>query len=145
VLCLTGLIVGWRIHSDVPHAVAGFGLLVLFAFTMLVIGTLMGLLVRSPDAAQGVVFIAIFPLTFIANTFVPVDGLPSVLRAIASYNPLSSVAAAFRTLFGNPIALPAHPSWPLLHPVLSACLWCVALLAAAIPLMLWRYRARTTG
>ena len=76
VLCLSGLIVGWRIHSDLPHALAGFGLLVLFAFTMLVVGTLLGLLVRSPDAAQGVVFIAVFPLTFVANTFVPLDGLP---------------------------------------------------------------------
>jgi ABC-2 type transport system permease protein len=110
VLCLSGLIVGWRIHSDLPHAVAGFGLLVLFAFTMLVVGTLLGLLVRSPDAAQGVVFIAVFQLTFVANTFVPVDGLPSVLRAIASYSPISAFAAAFRTLFGNPLALPAHPS-----------------------------------
>jgi ABC-2 type transport system permease protein len=145
VLCLSGLIVGWRIHTDLPHALAGFGLLVLFAFTMLVVGTLLGLLVRSPDAAQGVVFIAVFPLTFIANTFVPVDGLPSVLREFAAYNPISAFAAAFRTLFGNPLAMPADPSWPILHPVLSSCLWCAGLLAIATPLMLWRYRARTTG
>jgi ABC transporter DrrB family efflux protein len=145
VLCSSGLIVGWRIHTDVPHALAGFGLLVLFAFTMLVVGTLLGLLVRSPDAAQGVVFIAVFPLTFVANTFVPIDGLPSVLQTIASYNPISAFAAAFRTLFGNPLAAPAHPAWPLAHPVLSSCLWCAVLLSVATPLMLWRYRARTAG
>ena len=145
VLCLSGLVVGWRINSDLPHALAGFGLLVAFAFTMLVLGTLLGLLVRSPDAAQGVVFIAVFPLTFVANTFVPADGLPAVLRDIAAYNPISAFAAAFRTLFGNPLAAPAHPSWPLAHPVLSACLWCVGLLAVALPLMLWRYRSRTSG
>jgi ABC-2 type transport system permease protein len=145
VLCLSGLIVGWRINTDLPHALAGFGLLVLFAFTMLVVGTLLGLLVRSPDAAQGVVFIAVFPLTFVANTFVPVGGLPSVLQEIASYNPISAFAAAFRTLFGNPLAMPADPSWPLLHPVLSSLLWCAGLLAIATPLMLWRYRSRTTG
>jgi ABC-2 type transport system permease protein len=145
VLCLSGLVVGWRIHSDLPHALGGFALLVLFAFTMLVLGTLLGLLVRSPDAAQGVAFIAVFPLTFIANTFVPLDGLPSLLRAFASYNPISAFSAGFRTLFGNPLALPAHPAWPIEHPVLSSCLWCVALLAVTVPLMLWRYRARTTG
>jgi ABC-2 type transport system permease protein len=145
VLCLSGLVVGWRIHSDLPHALAGFGLLLAFAFTMLVVGTLLGLIVRSPDAAQGVAFIAVFPLTFIANTFVPVDGLPSVLREIASYNPFSAFSAAFRTLFGNPLATPAHPAWPIQHPVLSSCLWCVGLLAVAVPAMLWRYRARTTG
>jgi ABC transporter DrrB family efflux protein len=145
VLCLSGLLVGWRIHSDLPHALAGFGLLVVFAFTMLVVGTLLGLLVRSPDAAQGVVFIAVFPLTFVANTFVPADGLPDVLRQIAAYNPISAFAAAFRSLFGNPLAPPLHPSWPLQHPVLSSCLWCAGLLSIALPLMLWRYRARTTG
>jgi ABC-type multidrug transport system permease subunit len=137
--------VGWRIHSDVPHALAGFGLLVLFGFTMLTVGTLLGLLVRSPDAAQGVVFIAVFPLTFIANTFVPIDGLPPVLHAIASYNPISAFAAAFRTLFGNPLALSAHPAWPIQHPVLSAFVWCTGLLAITLPLTLWRYRVRTTG
>jgi len=145
VLCLSGLIVGWRIHSDVPHALVGFGLLVLFGFTMLTVGTLLGLLVRSPDAAQGVVFIAVFPLTFIANTFVPIDGLPPVLHAIASYNPISAFAAAFRTLFGNPLALSAHPAWPIQHPVLSAFVWCTGLLAITLPLTLWRYRVRTTG
>jgi ABC transporter DrrB family efflux protein len=145
VLCASGLIVGWRIHTDFPHALAGFGLLVLFAFTMLVVGTLFGLLVRSPDAAQGVVFVAVFPLTFVANTFVPADGLPPVLQAVAAYNPISAFAAAFRTLFGNPLALPADPSWPILHPVLSSLLWCAGLLAIAMPLMLWRYRVRTTG
>ena len=100
---------------------------------------------RSPDAAQGFVFIVVFPLTFVANTFVPLDGLPSVLRQIAAYNPISAFSAAFRTLFGNPLALPADPSWPILHPVVSSLLWCAALLAVAMPLMFWRYRARTTA
>ena len=145
VLCLSGLIVGWRIHTDLPHALAGFALLVLFAFAMLVVGTLLGLLVRSPDAAQGFVFIVVFPMTFIAATFVPLGGLPPVLRTVAEYNPVSALAAACRTLFGNPVDLPANAAWPLAHPVLSAFLWCIAIIAVATPLMLWRYRARTTG
>ena len=145
VLCLSGLLVGWRIHTDLPHALAGFALLLLFAFAMLVVGTLLGLLVRSPDAAQGFVFIVVFPMTFIAATFVPLGGLPPLLRTIAEYNPVSALAAACRTLFGNPVDTPANAGWPLEHPVLSAFLWCVAILAVATPLMLWRYRARTKG
>jgi ABC transporter DrrB family efflux protein len=145
VLCLSGLIVGWRIHTDLPHALAGFALLLLFAFAMLLIGTLLGIIVRSPDAAQGVVFVIVFPLTFLASTFVPLDGLPTVLREFASYNPISAVAGATRTLFGNPVATPAHPSWPLEHPVLSGFAWCFALIAVAAPLMLLRYRSRTKG
>jgi ABC-2 type transport system permease protein len=145
VLCLSGLLVGWRIHTDLPHALAGFALLLLFAFAMLVVGTLLGLLVRSPDAAQGFVFIVVFPMTFIAATFVPLGGLPPLLRTIAEYNPVSALAAACRTLFGNPVDTPANAGWPLEHPVLSAFLWCIAILAVATPLMLWRYRARTKG
>jgi ABC transporter DrrB family efflux protein len=145
VLCLSGLIVGWRVHSDLPHAIAGFALLLLFAFAMLWVGTLLGIIVRSPDAAQGVVFIVVFPLTFLANTFVPLAGLPKVLRAFASYNPISAVAAACRTLFGNPVATPANPSWPLQHPGLSAFAWCIAIIAIAAPLTVLRYRSRTTG
>ncbi|MEO9174932.1 MAG: ABC transporter permease, partial [Gaiellales bacterium] len=145
VLCLSGLIVGWRINTDLPHALAGFALLLLFAFAMLWVGTLLGILVRSPDSAQGIVFVVIFPLTFLANTFVPLAGLPKVLREFASYNPISAVAAASRTLFGNPVATPAHASWPLDHPVLSAFAWCIVLIVVAAPLTVLRYRSRTTG
>ena len=145
VLCLSGLVVGWRIHTDLPHALAGFALLLLFAFAMLLIGTLLGIIVRSPDSAQGVVFVIVFPLTFLASTFVPLDGLPTVLREFGSYNPISAVAGATRTLFGNPVATPAHPPWPLEHPVLSGFAWCLALIAVAAPLMLVRYRSRTKG
>ena len=98
VLCLSGLIVGWRIHTDLPHALAGFGLLMLFAFTMLVVGTLLGLLVRSPDAAQGVVFIAVFPLTFVANTFVPIAGLPT---RVCSRSPRTTRSARSRRRSGR--------------------------------------------
>ena len=58
---------------------------------------------------------------------------------------MSALAAACRTLFGNPVDVPPNAGWPLEHPVLSAFLWCIAILAVATPLMLWRYRARTKG
>jgi ABC-2 type transport system permease protein len=68
-----------------------------------------------------------------------------VLREFAMYNPISAVAAAARSLFGNPVATPANASWPLTHPVLSAFAWCLALIACAAPLTIARYRARTAG
>jgi ABC-2 type transport system permease protein len=145
IMVLSGLLVGWRIDSDLPHALGGFGLLILFATAMLWVGLLLGTLARSPDAVTGIAFLVIFPLTFLANVFVPAAGLPSALRTIAEYNPVSAVVAAARTLFGNPTALPAGAPWPLQHPVQSALLWSVALLLVAVPLALWRYRARTTG
>jgi ABC-2 type transport system permease protein len=145
IMTASGLIVGWRIHSDIPHAIAGFALLALFAFTMLWLGMLLGLLARTPDAVTGVAFIVIFPLTFIANTFVPAGGLPAGLRQVAEWNPISALAAAVRTLFGNPTALPAHAPWPLLHPALSALAWCALVLAIVVPLTIRRYRVRTAG
>jgi len=145
VLTLTGLVVGWRIHTDIPHALAGFALLFLFAFAMLWVGTLIGVMVRSPDAVQGFAFMVIFPLTFLANTFVPADGLPSALQDLSNWNPFSAMTAAVRTLFGNPVAMPDAAPWPMVHPVVSALMWCAALLALAIPLTIRRFRARTTG
>jgi ABC-2 type transport system permease protein len=145
IMTVAGLIVGWRIESSPAEAIAGFALLVLFAFTMLWIGMLLGMLARTPDAVTGVAFIVIFPLTFVANTFVPAESLPTVLRQIAEYNPISAVSAAVRTLFGNPTAVPKNPPWPLDHPVLASVLWCLLALVVVIPLTIRRYRVRTAG
>ena len=145
ILSLTGLVVGWGIYSDVPHAIAGYALILLFAFAMLWMGTLLGVVIRSPDAAQGVVFMVVFPMTFLANTFVPVAGLSPVLRTIAEWNPISALAAAVRTLFGNPTALPVDAAWPLQHCVLVAVAWCCALIAFAMPLAIRKFRGRMTG
>jgi ABC-2 type transport system permease protein len=131
VMIASGLIVGWRIHDDIPHAVAG-------------LGVLLGVLVRSPDAVTGVAFITMFPLTFLANAFVPAEGLPDGLQTLAEWNPVSAVIAAVRTLFGNPTATPADAAWPLEHPVIAAIGWSLLILAIAVPLTVWRFRARTT-
>jgi len=144
VLTASGLIVGWRIHTGVAHAVAGFGLLTLFACACIWLGTLVGVTARTPDSVQGVAFMTVFPLTFVASTFVPAAGLPDGLRQVAEWNPVSALAAATRTLFGNPTALPSDAAWPLQHPVLAAVLWSVAILAISAPLCVWRFQSRTT-
>ena len=48
----------------------------------------------------------IFPLTFMANTFVPTNKFPHVLQVIADWNPVSAVTQAARQLFGNTGQLP---------------------------------------
>jgi ABC-2 type transport system permease protein len=145
VMVVSGLIVGWRIDSGLPHALAGFALLVLLAVTMQWVGTLLGVLARSPDVVTGIAFLVVFPLTFVAATFVPVAGLPAGLRQFAEYNPISCWAAAVRGLFGNPTARPAAAAWPLEHPVVASLLWCVLLIAVVAPLTLAAFRRRTTG
>jgi ABC-2 type transport system permease protein len=145
VLSLAGLVIGWGIHGSLLHALAGYGLILLFAFSMLWCGMLLGISVRSPDAAQGMVFMVVFPMTFVASTFVPIAGFSPVLRVFASWNPVSSMAAAVRWLFGNPTGTPADAAWPLRHPVVSAVCWCLAILVVCMPLAIRRFRARTAG
>ncbi len=145
IMVISGLLVGWQINSSPAEALGGFALVALLAVTMLWLGTLIGVIARSPDVVQGIAFLVIFPLTFVASTFVPVSGLPDGLRQVAEYNPVSAWAAAIRTLFGNPTATPAEAAWPLTHPVLASVLWCVAILALVVPLTLHAYRRRTTG
>jgi ABC-type polysaccharide/polyol phosphate export permease len=144
VLMATGFAVGWSIDSSVIEAIGGVALLILFASAMIWLGTLLGVLARSPDAVEGIVFITVFPLTFLSNAFVPTERLSDGLRQVAEWNPFSAVFAAVRTLFGNPTAIPADAPWPLTHPVMAAVLWSALFLALAVPLAIGRFRSRTT-
>jgi ABC-2 type transport system permease protein len=144
ILCASGFAVGWSIDSSLPEAVGGVALLVAFASAMIWTGTLLGVIARSPDAVQGLVFMTVFPLTFLSNAFVPADGLSPGLRDVAEWNPISAVVAAVRTLFGNPMAAASDAPWPLQHPVPAAVLWTLFFLAVSIPLTIRRFQARTT-
>jgi len=144
VLLSAGLVVGWRAHTGVVDFVGAVLLLLAFASAMIWFGTYVGLLVRSPDAVQGVAFVVMFPLSFLSNAFVPISTMPSVLQTFARWNPISVLVAAVRHLFGNPVAPLARSSWPLDHPVLAGYLYCAALLAVAVPGTIRRYRSRTT-
>ncbi len=141
VMAVTGLIVGWRIRSSFLEAVGGFLLLLLFAYAMSWVMALVGLLVRTPEVVQNASFIVIFPATFIANTFVPTNYFPSVLKTFADWNPVSAVVQAARELFGNtaPI-LETSDAWSLQHPVLYTLIWAAVLLAVFVPLAVRTYQ-----
>jgi len=140
-MSLCGLVVGWRIRDGALDAVAAYGLLVVFAFAMIWIGVLMGSLLASPEAVQGIAFVAIFPLTFVASTFVPSNTLPGVLETIAEWNPVSALAEALRVLFGNPHQAPgASDPWPLHHPVAYTLLCCAAIVLVCAPLAIRRFQ-----
>ena len=126
IMALTGLLVGWRINTGVLDAIAGFGLLLLFAYAFSWVMALVGLLVPSVDVVNNASFIVIFPLTFIANTFVPAENLPPALKVFAEWNPISAVTQAVRELFGNiPPGTPEPTAWPLQNPVVYTLIWVV--------------------
>jgi ABC-2 type transport system permease protein len=141
VMVITGLLVGWRVHSSPGEVVGGFLLLLLFAYAMSWVMATVGLLVRTPEVVQNASFIVIFPLTFIANTFVPTNNFPAFLKVIADWNPVSAVVQAARQLFGNtaPILETSH-AWSLQHPVVYTLIWAVVLLVVFIPLSVRIYQ-----
>lgn len=144
IMALTGLLVGWRINSGLGDALVGFGLLLLFAYAFSWIMALVGLIVPSVEVINNASFLVIFPLTFIANTFVPTDGFPGPLRVFAQWNPISTLTQAVRERFGNiPIGTPEPEGWPLQNAELYTLAWIVIILVVFIPLAVRRYQRVT--
>jgi ABC-2 type transport system permease protein len=135
IMSLCGLIIGWRIRHGILDAVAGYLLLVGFAFAMIWVGVLMGSVVKTPEGVTGVAFTVLFPVTFIASTFVPTATMPGFLRTIAEWNPVTALADAVRILFGNPNtpAVPGDP-WPIVHPVAYSVIWIIGIVVVCAPL-----------
>jgi len=140
IMSLTGLLVGWRIRGSLFDAVLAFALLLLFAYAFSWVMAWVGLMVPSVEVVNNASFMVIFPLTFIANTFVPSDNLPGPLKAFAEWNPVSTVTQATCELFGNiPPGTPEPTAWPLQNPVLYTFIWVVVIVAVFAPLSVRQY------
>jgi ABC transporter DrrB family efflux protein len=136
VLLVTGLIIGFSFDASVAEIVAGFGILLLFGYAFSWVFAWLGLIVSSPESANSVGFIAVFPLTFISSAFVPVDSMPDVLQWFADVNPFTIVVDAMRALW---LGAPAGNS------IWGAVAWSVAILAIFAPLAVSRYRKAAGG
>jgi ABC transporter DrrB family efflux protein len=137
-----GLAIGWRIHSSLADAAVAFGLALLFGYAFTWLGACLGMVLRSPEAAQQMGFVLFLPLTFVSNAFVPTQAMPGWLQPIAEWNPMSAVAAASRHLFGNPNPAASVPVWPMQHPELAVLGWSVVLLMVFAPLAVHLYRRK---
>jgi ABC transporter DrrB family efflux protein len=143
IMALTGLLVGWRIRNSFVEALLGFALLLLFAYAISWIMAYIALLVPSVEVINNASFLVIFPLSFVANTFVPAENLPGPLQTFAEWNPVSSVTQAARELFGNiPEGTPEPTAWPLQNPVVYTLIWIVIIVAVFAPLSVARYSRR---
>ncbi|MFG2875761.1 ABC transporter permease [Streptomyces sp. NPDC048337] len=143
-LMLVGLAMGWRIETGPPGALGALGVLMLFRFASAWVGTYLGLVSASEEAA-GQLGSATFVLPMLSSAYLPTAGLPGWLRTVAEWNPISAVATAVRELCGNAGAEPAAgAAWPAAHPVAGALLWSLVLLAAFVPLATRRF-ARGRG
>lgn len=143
-MALTGLIVGWRIRTGLIDAAVGFIVLLVFAYAISWIMAYVGLRVSSVEMVNNASFMVIFPMTFIANTFVVSDRLPGFLQTVAEWNPVSAVAQAAREAFGNTGTLPEPEVWSLQNPILYTLVWVAIILAVFIPASVRLYEKTST-
>jgi ABC transporter DrrB family efflux protein len=127
----TGLLIGFSFHASFLEIVAGFGLLLLFGYAFSWVFALLGLIASSPEAANSIGFIAVFPVTFISSAFVPVESMPGALQWFAEINPVTVMVDAMRALW---VGAPAGNS------VWGAVVWSLVILAIFAPLAVRRYR-----
>jgi oleandomycin transport system permease protein len=128
-----GYVLGFRAETDALQVLAACLLAIGFALCLCWISVYIGMIARTPGAVQGILFLAIFPLTFGASTFVPVDTLPNWLQTFTDVNPLTHLVDSLRALLtGGPLA----------SDLLWTLGWMGAILAVFVPLALRAYGRR---
>ncbi|WP_370414591.1 ABC transporter permease [Streptomyces fradiae] len=146
VLAVVALIVGWRPGFAEPtnfaRIMAGFGLLLLLGYAFTWIGALIGLSVRTPEAATSGGLIWLFPVTFISNAFVDSSQMTPWLQKVADWNPFSATVQACRVLFGDP-GVSQSQAWPMQHPVWASLIYSVLIIVLFRTLAVRKYRSAT--
>jgi ABC-2 type transport system permease protein len=137
-MAICGFVSGWRVHNGFGEMMAAFALVLLFSYAMSWLGVFLGSLFRNETTAERLAPL-FMPITMLSNTFVPTGGMPTWLRTIADWNPVSALVQSCRQLFGNPGVSPPTV-WPMAHPVLYIVGWCVALIAVFGPLAVRRFQ-----
>jgi ABC transporter DrrB family efflux protein len=131
VMILVGVIIGFGFSTPFLDVVAGILLLLLFGYAFSWVFAFIGLTSSSPEAAQSLGFILIFPLTFVSSAFVPPETMPAALQWFAEWNPISTIVNAVRALFiGDPAG----------NSVWGAVLWSLGIAAVFAVLSVAKYK-----
>jgi ABC-2 type transport system permease protein len=133
VILVVGVVLGYRPEGGATGALSALALVVVFSFGLSWVFTVLGLLLRSPNAVLNGGFLAIFPLTFMSNVFVDPDTLPSPLQAFVEVNPISILATASRSLMAGE---------PDVQAVLISLAVAAALAVVFLPITTHLYRSR---
>lgn len=135
IIVIVGFLVGFRPNATPTEWLLVFGLAMLFTLAISWMSAILGLLVKSLEAAQWVGFIVIFPLTFVSSAFVPIETLPNALQAFVRNQPLTHVIDTLRHyLVGTPLD---DSGW-------LAVVWSIGIIAVSIPLTSWMFKRRST-
>jgi ABC-2 type transport system permease protein/oleandomycin transport system permease protein len=133
VMTVVGLLIGFRPTGTPLGFVLALVLVAGFGYAMSWLSANIGLRAKTAAAAQGAIFIPVFPLTFASSAFVPVETMPSWLKPIAQANPVTLVVNASRGLFLGTADT---------GTVLAAAAWIVGIVAVFAPLAIRSYRRR---
>jgi oleandomycin transport system permease protein len=128
-----GMILGFRIGTNVAALLAAVALILLFALSFSWVSVLVGVVAKDPEKVQIFGFTALFPVTFVSNVFVQTKTMPGWLQPVVKANPVSILADAARGLLvGGPVA----------RPVIWSLLWAAAIAAVFAPLAVARFKRR---
>lgn len=136
IIILVGFAVGFRPNASAKEWLLVVSLAMLFTLAISWLSAILGLFVKSLEAAQWVGFVVIFPLTFISSAFVPTHTMPDALRAFAENQPLTLVIDSMRAwLVGTPLD---NSGW-------LAVAWCVGIIVVSVPITTWLFRRRSSN
>lgn len=141
VMGIAGYVVGWRPTSGALSVAVGFIFLLLFGYALSWVGIFVGLSASDARVVQNVSFIITFPLTFLSNAFAPTTGMPRALQYFAEWNPVSTMVAGCRELFGleNQFGATAG-SFPSENPLLTSFLYMILIMVIFIPISVRKYK-----
>lgn len=130
-MLIVGAIIGFRFQAGWGRFLLGFGLAMLFAYSLSWVMAWMGLVAKTPEAAQSAGFLPIFPLVFASSVFLPTETMPSWLQAFADNQPITILTNTLRALFlGTEVST---LFWQSLG-------WIAVILVVFVPLAVRQYR-----
>ncbi|WP_320066125.1 ABC transporter permease [Micromonospora sp. RTGN7] len=96
VTVLVGLALGFRPGNGVGGVLLGLVLVVVFAFSLAWVWTVLGLAANKPEIVMNVSGLAVFPLLFLSNIFVGPNTMPGWLETAVEVNPVTRAVTASR-------------------------------------------------
>ncbi|MDO5067331.1 MAG: ABC transporter permease [Propionibacteriaceae bacterium] len=144
VMAVTGLLVGWRFNEGWWNMLAGLGLLLAFSWAMSWLMVALGVRLGDARSVNTAAMLIVMPLSFLSNAFVPLETMTGWVKAVAQWNPVSTLVQACRSLFGNLGSAPTPEGWPLQDAVAATLGYLVLFVVLFGPLAAWAFRARTS-
>jgi len=132
VIILVALIMGFHSPAGVLSWLAVAGILALFTLALTWVAAIAGLSAKTVDGAGAFSYPLIF-LPFISSAFVPTESMPSVVRAFAENQPVTSIVESIRALLSGQQA--GNDIW-------AALAWCAGIMLVAYIFAMRAYRRK---